>query len=111
MTKRAWKIFIVLSILAACILTIFHWNLMTGFVLGCAASALAYRNTENYVDRTISAKMPAGTVFHMMLNYMIWTVVLIVSAVFPKYLNILSCAAGLFMIRVALIIDSLWRKE
>jgi|LAHS01.1.fsa_nt_gb hypothetical protein len=84
---------------------------MTGFVLGCAASALAYRNTENYVDRTISAKMPAGTVFHMMLNYMIWTVVLIVSAVFPKYLNILSCAAGLFMIRVALIIDSLWRKE
>jgi hypothetical protein len=110
-TKRAWKIFIVLTISTAVILAVFNWRWMTGLLLGSMASTLAYRNTENYVDRTISAKMPAGTALHMMLNYTIWTVVLIVSAVLPNYLNVLSCAFGLFMIRISLIIDGLWRKE
>lgn len=111
MTKRAWEIFIVLTIFTALIFTVFHWQWMTGFLLGSGASAFAYRNTENYVDQTISAQMPAGTAFHMMLNYMIWAAVLLIAAVLPNYLNILSCALGLFMIRFSLIIDSLWRKE
>lgn len=111
MTKRGWKIFIVLTVFTAFIFTLFHWQWMTGFLIGSGASALAYRNTENYVDRTISAQMPAGTAFHMMLNYMIWTVVLVIAAVLPNYLNILSCALGLFMVRFSLIIDTLWRKE
>lgn len=111
MTNRTWKIFVILSTVIAFIFLIFNWRWMTGFLLGCTASAFAYKNTESYVDRTISARMPAGTAFHLMLNYAIWTVVLIVSAVLPQYLNILTCAFGLFMIRTALIIDSLWRKE
>lgn len=111
MTGRAWKIFIFLCLITAAVFLIFDWRWMTGFLLGCAASAAAYRNTEHYVDRTISAGIPAGTAFHLMMNYIIWTVVLIVSAVLPQYMNVLTCALGLFMIRFALIIDSLWRKE
>lgn len=111
MTQKSWKIFIVLSAVTAVVLVLFHWQWMTGYLLGCAASALAYKNTEHYVDQTISARMPAGTAVHMMLNYTIWTAVLIVSAVLPQLLNVLTCALGLFMIRITLITDSLLRKE
>lgn len=111
MTQRGWKIFIVLSLVISIIFILFNWRWTTGFVLGSAASVLAYKNTEYYVDQTISARMPAGTVFHMMLNYIIWTIVLIVCALLPQFLNVLCCALGLFTVRTALIIDSLWRKE
>lgn len=111
MTKSAWKLFVGLMIVVSLICGIIQWQFMTGYLLGCGASALVYMNTVHYVDKTIAAQMPSGTVFHMAMNYMIWIAVLVLSAVLPQYLNVLFCALGLFMIRISLIIDELWQRK
>jgi uncharacterized membrane-anchored protein len=111
MTDRGWKIFTVLSIVVSLIFVCIDWRMMTGFILGCAASAFVYQNTVHYVDRTLAKHVSTGMAYHLTLNYLIWTAVLILSAVLPQFFNVLCCAAGLFIIRICLIADSFWHKK
>jgi hypothetical protein len=108
-TKKSWKLFGLLVCGAAVILCFIQINWMAGYLLGCLGSVLVYMNTSHYADRTISAGIPAGSAFHFTLNFLIWTISLILCAYLPKYLNILACAAGLFMIRTVLVITELKR--
>lgn len=112
MNKNCWKLFFIIMIATSVITVFIDYRMTTGWLLGCFASALVYKRTESFwngvVDRGFSTKHTG--IGNFTLNYAIMAIVLIISAVLPKFFNIFSCACGLFLIRIVIILDSL-RKE
>lgn len=45
----------------------------------------------------------SGTYFNFAINYALMATVLVISAIFPQYLNVLTCAIGLSTIKLAII--------
>lgn len=112
MNDKSWKLFLILMIATSVVSVFFDYRITLGWLLGCAASALVYKRTETFwngiVDRGFSTKHTG--IGNFTLNYGIMALVLIISAVLPKVFNIFSCAAGLFLVRIVIIVDSLLKK-
>lgn len=108
---RLKRILAILTAAVSIIMLLLGWRYLFGFLIGDTISVFVYLNTVHYVDETIRLGIPAGS-RHQVLNYIMWTGVLILCALLPDYLNILSCAFGLFMIRISLLTrEFIYRKE
>lgn len=112
MNKNCWKLFFTIMIATSVITIFIDYRISTGWLLGCGASALVYKRTESFwngiVDRGFSTKHTG--IGNFSINYGIMAIVLVMSAVLPKCFNIFSCAAGLFLVRIVIIVDSLLSK-
>lgn len=107
MTERSWKIFRILTCIIAVITLVFDWRMTLGFLLGTGEAYLQYRRTEKFwngvVDTGTASK---GTgYFHFLINYAIMGATLIVCALLPSFLNIYTCALGMFMIKITSVVE------
>lgn len=113
MNEKSWKIYFIILIAITIVSFLFDYKIALGWLLGGLVSGLVYKRTETFwngiVDRGFSTKHTG--IGNFMLNYGIMALVLIISAVLPNYFNVLSCAAGLFLVRIVIIVDSLQKKE
>lgn len=111
MEKRNWKFFGILTVLIGAVMLIFDWRMTLGFVLGTAVSACTYFLTERFCDTALSLQSSGGTMGHFILNYIIWAAALILCAKMPQVFNILTCALGLFMIKISLLAGELFKQK
>lgn len=111
MKKRNWKIFAILAVLIAAVTLFFDWRMTSGFVLGTAVSIGTYFLTERFCDIALSLRSSGGTMGHFILNYMIWAAVLVLCAKLPQVFNILTCALGLFMVKISLFAGEIFRSR
>lgn len=105
MIKRSWILFVQIVSVISVVLLLFDWRYSISYLLGSIASLLVYWNTVRFVDQTLAAGIPIGAGMHSTRNFAIWSIVLIVSALLPEYLNILATALGLFSIRFAILLN------
>lgn len=108
MTKRTWTMAMILAAVGACSAFI-SLPVGLGFLLGSAAAALNYKRNERYWSGILSqGSAVAGTGMpHFMINWMIMVAVLLICVKLPNYFNIFSCAAGLFLIKITVTVDTL----
>ena len=99
MTNHSWKIYYAFVLISFVFLP-FHWQWTTGWLLGSLAAFIIYKRTENFARQVVSMQSTSGT---FAINYFLMAAVLVVSAVFPQYLNVLTCAIGLSPIKLAII--------
>ena len=72
-------------------------------VVGIISPFIIYKRTENFARQVVSMQSSSGTYGNFAINYFLMAAVLVVSAVFPQYLNVLTCAIGLSTIKLAII--------
>ena len=78
----------------------------SGYALGCAASVLLYIRNDRFWSGVLdsgSATKYTG-IFHFLINYLIMAGVLLVSALYPQFFNIFTCAVGLMLLKISVII-------
>ena len=102
MTDYTWKIYYAFVLISFVFLP-FHWQWTTGWLLGSFAALIIYRRTENFARQALSMQSTSGTYFNFAINYALMATVLVISAIFPQYLNVLTCAIGLSTIKLAII--------
>ena len=102
MTNHSWKIYYAFVLISFVFLP-FHWQWTTGWLLGSLAAFIIYKRTENFARQVVSMQSSSGTYGNFAINYFLMAAVLVVSAVFPQYLNVLTCAIGLSTIKLAII--------
>jgi hypothetical protein len=110
MTERSWKISAVLTSIGLLII-FFSRSIGFGYLLGAVSAVILYKRNEKYWSGILdSGHAATGTgFFHFMINYAIMAGVLVLSALYPKYLNIFACAVGLMLIKITSVIDALLR--
>ena len=109
MTERSWKITVVLIVLGSILTAFFGWNVMAGYLLGSAACIVNYKRNERYWTGILnqgSATKWTG-MFHWIINYAIMAAVMFISAMKPQYLNVFSTTAGLLLIKIAVIVETI----
>ena len=102
MTNHTWKIYYAFVLISFVFLP-FHWQWTTGWLLGSLAAFIIYKRTEKFARQVVSMQSTSGTYGNFAINYFLMAAVLVVSAVFPQYLNVLTCAIGLSTIKLAII--------
>lgn len=102
MTDYTWKIYYAFVLISFAFLP-FHWQWTTGWLLGSFAAFIIYRRTENFARQALSMQSTSGTYLNFAINYALMATVLVISAIFPQYLNVLTCAIGLSTIKLAII--------
>ena len=102
MTDYTWKIYYVFVLISFVFLP-FHWQWTTGWLLGSFAAFIIYSRTENFARQALSMQTTSGTYLNFAINYALMATVLVISAIFPQYLNVLTCAIGLSTIKLAII--------
>ena len=94
MTKRTWTMAMILAAVGACSAFI-SLPVGLGFLLGSAGIL-------SQGSAAAGTGMP-----HFMINWMIMVAVLLICVKLPNYFNIFSCAAGLFLIKITVTVDTL----
>ena len=102
MTHQTWKIYYIFVLVGLVFLPI-HWQWTTGWLLGSLAAFVIYKRIENFAKQVLSTKSSSGTYGNFVINYFLMAVVLMVSAIFSQYFNVLTCAIGLSTIKLAII--------
>ena len=102
MTDYTWKIYYAFVLISFVFLP-FHWQWTTGWLMGSFAALIIYRRTENVARQALSMESTSGTYLNFAINYALMATVLVISAIFPQYLNVLTCAIGLSTIKLAII--------
>ena len=98
MTNHTWKIYYAFVLISFVFLP-FHWQWTTGWLLGSLAAFIIYKRTENFARQVVSMQSTSGTYG----NFALMAAVLVISTIFPQYLNVLTCAIGLSTIKLAII--------
>lgn len=107
MTKRTWKIFLILLVVG--LMTGFiRYQFASGLLLGAIISCVIYLRNESFwngvVDRGFATKGTGS--LHFMFNYILMAFPLIFCALKQEYFNIFACAIGLVMVKCSLVIDA-----
>jgi len=110
MTKKSWKIACIV-ILAGLITLIVDWRWTTGYMLGCLVAIILYKRNEHFWSGILdTGHAQKGTgFFHFLINYGLMAGVLILSALYPQYLNIFACAIGMMLIKITSVIDMMFQ--
>ncbi len=108
MSARSWKICAVLVCIGT-LSAVFGRQYGLGFFTGAAGGILLYmRNHRFWNDIVDYGTVPKGTgVFHFAVNYGIMAGILILSAKYPRYLNIFTAAAGLMIVKITIVTEAL----
>lgn len=95
--------------LAGIVLLFFGYQYLLGYWLGCIGAFILMYRTETFwneiLDQGESTKFTG--VFHWLINYGIMAILLVISAKFPQYFNVITCAIGLMLVKFAAILDSI----
>ena len=102
MTNHSWKIYYAFVLISFVFLP-FHLQWTTGWLLGAVAAFIIYKRTEIFAKRVLSMQSSSGSYLNFAINYALMAAVLVISAIFPQYLNVLTCAIGLSTIKLAII--------
>ena len=102
MTNHTWKIYYIF-VLAGFVFLPIHWQWTTGWLLGAFAAFIIYKRIENFTKQVLRMQSSSGTYGNFVINYFLMAVVLVISAAFPQYFNVLTCAIGLSTIKLAII--------
>lgn len=113
MTKQEFKVSYILSVIMMIVLAFIDWRLTTGYAVGAAFSFLLYKRNERYVDRVLEQrKSGRAAVFgHFMNNYALMAIALLFGALIPEYFNIFGVALGLFLLKTAVIINTVINRK
>lgn len=107
MTKRMWHIVWLIIGVGLCS-GLIRYQFASGYLLGCCTALLLYKRIESFwgkvLDRGYSTKRTG--IFHFAINYALMAIVLVLCALYPKYLNIFACAIGMMVIKIAATIDA-----
>ncbi len=87
--------------------------IMMGLIFGSLISILNFKLLDNTISKAV--KMPSGramtyTITHYFARYIIYFVVLIVAAK-ADYLNLISTIAGLFTVKIVILISNIVDKN
>lgn len=102
MTNHSWKIYYAFVLISFVFLP-FHWQWTIGWLLGSVAAFIIYKRTEIFAKRVLSMQTSSGSYLNFAINYALMAAVLVISAIFTQYLNVLTCAIGLSTIKLAII--------
>lgn len=112
MNRRTWITALVLTAIGS--LSFFVYRPAgLGYLLGCLTAILLYKRNEWFWTGVLdqrSATQWTGFL-HFIVNYLMMGGVLVLSALYPQYLNIFACAIGLFLIKITVTIDVLIHRE
>ena len=113
MNRKSWRLFAALTA-GLCTAALFYdWRISLGFILGAFVSVLLYFRTVMFCDTVLGQKKAGkGFVFsRFMSSYALMAIPLILSVVLPEYFNVFAAAAGLLLIKVTLMLDSLLERR
>ncbi|MCR5228992.1 MAG: hypothetical protein K6D03_02600 [Solobacterium sp.] len=108
MNGRCWKICAVLMFFS---LISLYWGrqYVFGFLLGEVISILIYKRNELFwnevVDTGVSGKGTGS--MHFAVNFAMMGLPMLAAVFVPDYLNIFTVAAGMMLIKAAVVIDTL----
>ncbi len=87
--------------------------IVLGYIFGVIISMLGFKLLDNTINKAINMtpeKANAYTVVHYMLRYLIYFVVLSISAI-ADYLNFPSTILGILIIKFVIIFSSIFDKD
>lgn len=87
--------------------------IVLGYIFGVIISMLGFKLLDNTINKAIKMtpeKANAYTVVHYMLRYLIYFVVLSISAI-ADYLNFLATILGILIIKFVIIFSSIFDKD
>ena len=96
------------------ILTVINWTYGTGFILGALMSVLLYLKTIWQCNRIMAGSkgVKVGFFLSFLLSYVLMALPLLTAVLLPQYFNVFAAAAGLFLVKLILIVQSfLERRE
>lgn len=113
MKKESWKLFVVLLVVITIVLLLWDFTIALGYVVGGLLSALLYFRNASYWGDILDAGTVSGSRygFHFMVNMLIMALPMIIAALFPDVLNIFAVAAGLFMIKITVVVEVLLMRK
>lgn len=88
-------------------------QIVLGYLFGLIISILSFRLLENTINNAVKMapqKAKAYTVFHYMLRYFIYFMVLIVAGI-AEYLNFPAAILGLLMVKFTIIVSTIVDKD
>ena len=110
MNSGSWKIYRILLCIGLCT-GLIRWTYATGFALGALAGAAVYRLDEHWVSQVLETTSTAGSFAHSLLIFGLMALALLAGALLPGWFNIFAAAAGLLVIKLSLILDSLLERR
>ena len=94
-------------------LGIIHWTCATGYILGAIISYILYWRNVRLCDTILANKATNrwGHFAHFMNNYALMAIALLLGAIFPQYINIFGVTLGLFLLKTAVIINTVKNRK
>lgn len=113
MRKRSWRISLCIMLIVAAAALVVDWRISSGFLLGCFVSVLLYLRTVAFCNAVLENGRTTKTFIfsRFMSSYALMAIPLLLAAVLPQYFNLFAAAAGLLLIKVTLIFDSLLERR
>lgn len=87
--------------------------IILGYIFGTMISMLGLKLLDNTINKAMTmtpAKASAYTSFHYFIRYLIYFIVLSISAL-ADYLNLPSTILGLLMVKIVIIISAFFDKD
>ena len=113
MNRRSWKI-CCLIVLIGTLTALIRLSYGLGFLAGSLIGILLYLRNERYWNEVVDGGSVGKStgLLHFSLNYLLMASVMLVGVKYPQYVNIFTGAAGLMIIKLTVLADSLLtRKE
>jgi hypothetical protein len=110
MNVRSWRIYRILLCVGLCT-GLVRWTFASGLALGALTGAAVYKLDEHWVSRVLETTSPAGSFGHSLLVFGLMALALLAGALWPALFNIFAAAAGLLLIKLSLILDSLLERR
>jgi hypothetical protein len=112
-TDRTQKLSRILMIAGAVIFAFVGRAYLLGFLLGAAAGWWLFRSTADYWNDVVDTGFAsAGTGSgHFLLHYLVMGGVLVLCALQPAWFNIFTCALGMVVLKISVILDAALEKK
>ena len=97
-----------ITLVITVVLMVFNWRYATGFILGALMSFLLYLKTRWQCNRIMAGSkgVKSGFFLSFLLSYVLMALPLLTAVLLPQYFNIFASAAGLFLVKFVLIVQS-----
>ena len=111
--KNEMKLTMMIPVGITVILGLINWRYATGFVMGSVMSVLLYMKTTWQCNRIVAGAKGVrfGFFLSFLLSYVLMAFPLLTAVLLPQYFNVFAAAAGLFLVKLILIVQSFLERR
>lgn len=111
MSEHVRRVWVVLIAAIVAVSLFFSLKFCAGFVIGAIGSRLLFWRNETFWSDVLDTRIPVGGWSHFLVNYLLMAAVLMLGALFPRYINIFGCAFGLISVKLAIVLNEMTGKK